>query len=71
MGGNLALVQSFVVLAGILYPERPVAKVTRVLHQKPVVATVRRQADRQQLVVFPAEPGHPVGGIPWRTGDRW
>lgn len=58
MGGNLALVQSFVLLAGVLYPQRPVAEVARMLDQEPVVATVRRQADRQQLVVFPPEPGH-------------
>lgn len=56
MGGNLALVQSFVLLASVLYPQRPVAEVARVLHQEPVVAAVRGQADRQQLVVFPPEP---------------
>lgn len=58
MCGDLALVESFVVLPRALYPQRPVTEMSRVFHQKPVIAAVRGQSHGQQLEVFPPKPGH-------------
>lgn len=58
MRGQLALVQAAIVVAHRLDAQRPMAHVPRMLHQKPLVAAVRRQADGQQLEVAPPNPGH-------------